>query len=76
MTNLHGKMTAPGSGGLRMQLAELRGRVDGLAARFNEEYGGSNEAAQRAEQLAAAIQRLEWALGRQQSRKASEATSR
>ncbi len=51
---------------LSAELAHLRRDIDGLAARFSSEYGGSNEAVQRAEQLAAAIQRLEWALARQQ----------
>jgi len=58
---------------LSTELADLRGDVDGLTARFTDEYGGSNEAAQRAEQLAAAIQRLEWALARQRLRKMSVA---
>jgi hypothetical protein len=54
---------------LSAELAHLRGDIDGLAARFSNEYGGDNEAVERAEQLAAAIQRLEWALARQQLRK-------
>jgi hypothetical protein len=60
---------------LSAELANLRGDVDGLAARFTNEYGGGNETAQRAEQLGAAIQRLEWALSRQQSRKLSAAAA-
>jgi len=66
-------MTGPGGAMSRLhwsvlstELAHLRGDIDGLAARFSNEYGGGNEAVQRAEQLAAAIQRLEWALARQQ----------
>lgn len=60
---------------LTNELADLRRDVDGLAARFGSEYGESNEAAQRAEQLAAAVQRLEWALARQQLRTMSAAAS-
>jgi hypothetical protein len=59
---------------LSAELADLRGDVDGLTARFTNEYGGGNETAQRAEQLGAAIQRLEWALSRQQLRKMSGAS--
>jgi hypothetical protein len=59
---------------LSTQLAGLRGEADGLAARFTNEYGAGDEATQRAEQLGAAIQRLEWALSRQQSRKMSAAS--
>ena len=55
------------------ELADLRLDVDGLAARFSKDYGCGNEAAQRAEQLSAAIQRLEWALSRQQLRRMAAA---
>jgi chromosome segregation ATPase len=71
MTSLRNKIARLHWSVLRNELAELRGDVDGLAARFNNEYGGGNEAAQRAEQLAAAIQRLEWALARQHLRRLS-----
>ena len=54
------------SGALTAELAELRAEVDRLTFRFTLAYGGDHEAAQRAEQLAASIQRLEWALARQQ----------
>jgi len=53
---------------LTNELADLRCDVAGLVQRFGSEYGGGTEPAQRAEQLVAAIQRLEWALARQQSR--------
>jgi hypothetical protein len=59
---------------LSHELAALRGDVGGLATRFSNEYGVSNEAAQRAEQVAAAIQRLEWALARQHMRSLSAAS--
>jgi hypothetical protein len=49
---------------LSLELANLRRDVDWLAVRFADEYGNQDEAAQRAEQLAAAILRLEWALSR------------
>jgi hypothetical protein len=51
---------------LSTELADLRSDVDYLTVRFTREYGGNNEASERAQQLAAAIQRLEWALARQQ----------
>jgi len=54
---------------LSAELAGLRSDVERLTVRFTLEYGGSNEASQRSEQLAAAIQRLEWALSRQQLHK-------
>lgn len=57
------------SNALTAELAELRAEVDRLTFRFTLAYGGDNEAAQRAEQLAASIQRLEWALARQQKPK-------
>ena len=64
---------APGFGIARLhwsalsaELAELRSDVDYLSVRFTREFGGSNEASQRAQELAAAIQRLEWALARRQ----------
>ena len=60
---------------LSAELATLRGDIDGLTVRFSNEYGVSNEPAQRAEQLAAAIQRLEWALARQHMRKMSAVAS-
>ena len=61
---------------LSNELAELRSDVAGLAHRFGSEYGGGTEPAQRAEQLVAAIQRLEWALARQQSRCMSAAAGK
>lgn len=73
MTNLKSRISRLHWSVLGRELAQLRGDVDGLAARFSSEYGGSNEAVQRAEQLAAAIQRLEWALSRQQVRKMTAA---
>ncbi|HEX5228485.1 MAG TPA: hypothetical protein VFW44_12275 [Bryobacteraceae bacterium] len=51
---------------LPSELAALRSEFDRLTYRFTLAWGGENEAAQRAEQLSAAIQRLEWALARQQ----------
>jgi hypothetical protein len=75
MTNLRNRISRLHWSVLSAELADLRGDVDGLAARFTNEYGRANETTQRAEQLGAAIQRLEWALSRQQSRKLSAASS-
>lgn len=55
------------------ELARVRSDVDGLAARFASEYGNYSEAVERAEQLSAAIQRLEWAISRLQLRKMAAA---
>lgn len=75
MTNLNDSIARFHWRTLRTDLADLRGDMDGLALRFRLEYGGSNEAVQRAEQLAGAIQRLEWALARQMPRGLSAAAS-
>jgi hypothetical protein len=53
---------------LAHDLASLRVGVDRLAAKLCSEGGESDEASQRAEQLSAAIQRLEWALERRKLR--------
>ena len=69
MTNFRGGLTAPRFGGsIGEHLAILRGDIDEFTRTLSVEYGEDNEAAQRAEQLSAAIQRLEWALARQRPR--------
>jgi ribosome-associated translation inhibitor RaiA len=50
------------SGALDAQLATLRTNIDDLTRSLDDEYGANNEAVHRAEQLSAAIQRLEWRL--------------
>jgi hypothetical protein len=65
MTNLRGELAQLPPGALHAHLAALRVNIDDLTQVLGHEYGGDNEAVQRAEQLSAAIQRLEWALARQ-----------
>lgn len=50
------------SSALIAELAALRNGIDGLTARLREKHGDGDQAALRAEQVSAAIQRLEWAL--------------
>ncbi len=45
-------------------LAKLRAEMDGLTIRLARERGGASQATIRAEQISHAIQRLEWALAR------------
>jgi hypothetical protein len=45
-------------------LARLRAEMDGLTIRLTRERGGASQATIRAEQISHAIQRLEWALER------------
>lgn len=47
-------------------LATLRSEMDGLTIRLAREHGRSSEATLRAEQISNAIQRLEWALDREE----------
>ena len=68
MTNLI-DFRPPYHGAIDTQLAMLRADVDRLTRSLGNEYGEDNEAALRAEQLSAAIQRLEWALQRQRPRR-------
>jgi hypothetical protein len=58
---------------LDIQLAQLRASIDALTRDLSAKHGENNEPVQRAEQLSAAIQRLEWALARQQPRTRSAA---
>jgi hypothetical protein len=53
----------------------LRADVDLLAAKFRSEAGDNDESAQRAEQLSAAIQRLEWALARRKPHHGAKASA-
>ena len=59
----------PYSGTLNVQLTMLRAHIDELARSLANDYGESDETTLRAEQLSAAIQRLEWALQRQKTRR-------
>ena len=61
-------MTQIDSVALAKELASLRGDVDGLAAGLKRDQGETAELTVRAEELSAAIQRLEWALCRWQTR--------
>ena len=58
-------------GTVDVHLAALRADIDDFSRRLGSEYGEGNEVVQRAEQLSAAIQRLEWALARQRPRSRS-----
>ncbi|HEX4168154.1 MAG TPA: hypothetical protein VHZ55_22025 [Bryobacteraceae bacterium] len=53
-----------GERALTDNLASLRAEMDGLTIKLAREHGRSSQAAVRAEQIAHAIQRLEWALER------------
>ncbi len=53
------------------ELAAIRNYIDGLTATLREEHGDDDQAALRAEQVSGAIQRLEWALCRKRSKRAS-----
>jgi len=53
------------------ELASLRSGIDGLTITLRDKHGVDNEAALRAEQVSAAIQRLEWALAPKRSKRAS-----
>jgi hypothetical protein len=68
MTHLRSPLAQLPPGALDAQLAALRINIDDLTQILGDEYGGDNEAAHRAEQLSAAIQRLEWALARHELR--------
>ena len=69
MTNLRNGLALSRFGSLDVQLAALRADIDELARSFSDEYDEDSEPVQRAEQLSAAIQRLEWALERQRHRR-------
>jgi len=56
---------------LSTELGALRENVDALGADYIGKYGSGAEVAQRAEALSAAIQRLEWAISRQQLQRMS-----
>lgn len=58
-------ITPPPGLALAAFLAKLRAEMDGLALRLSREHGTASETAVRAEQIAHAIQRLEWALERE-----------
>ena len=60
---------------LSKELATLRGDVDGLAASLKREQGETAEVTVRAEELSAAIQRLEWAISRRLDEQPVEASS-
>lgn len=61
-------MTHINSTALAKELASLRSEVDGLAASLKKDHGEEAEVTVRAEELSAAIQRLEWAVLRWQPR--------
>lgn len=73
MTNLRNGLAALPAGPLGMQLAALRANIDELAQKLGDQYRGTDEPMNRAEQLSAAIQRLEWALERHRVRSRSAA---
>ena len=50
-------------------VARVRTEMENLLLQFERRYGGESEVALRAEQACAAVQRLIWALERQQSEK-------
>ncbi len=56
---------------LKTLLATLRAEMDGLTLKLARERGKESESAERAEQTAHAIQRLEWALQREDEPSAS-----
>jgi hypothetical protein len=60
---------------LMVELRELRVHVDGLAVKFNKEYGANSETLELAEELSVAIQRLERALLQEQLQKISAASA-
>ena len=68
MTNLKGGLIHLHWGTLTTELGTLRAGVDELRASLSGKYGPSHEIVQRTEGLSAAIQRLEWAISRQQLR--------
>ena len=56
---------------LHSVLATLRAEMDGLTLKLARERGKESESVDRAEQIAHAIQRLEWALQREDEPSAS-----
>jgi hypothetical protein len=54
-----------GQKSLPATLAALRAEMDGLTIRLAREHGAESQATVRAEQISHAIQRLEWALQRE-----------
>lgn len=66
-------MTHINSIALANELARLRVDVDGLAANLKKDRGEDAEVTIRAEELSAAIQRLEWAILRWQPQEAAKA---
>ena len=58
-------------GSLSSVLSALRAEMDGLTLKLARERGRNSESAERAEQIAHAIQRLEWALQREDKPSAS-----
>ena len=73
MTHLKTRLVHLHWSALSNELSTLRASVDELGAEFNGRYGSSDEVAQRTEALSAAIQRLEWAVSRHESRRMSAA---
>jgi hypothetical protein len=74
VTNLKSGLVHLHGSALNSELATLRASVDELGAAFVDKYGQSDEVVQRTEALSAAIQRLEWAISRQQLRRMSAAS--
>lgn len=68
MTRVKGRLAHLHWSALATELAILRASIDGLVAKFSNEYEypGNAELVQRAQQVSAAIQHLERALARQQ----------
>lgn len=60
-------MTGEGQTSLSSALAVLRAEFDGLSIRLAREYGRESQVVMRAEQISSAVQRLEWALDREDS---------
>jgi hypothetical protein len=71
MTNLKSGLVHLHWSTLTSELGTLRASVDALGVAFSGQYGQSDEVVQRTEALSAAIQRLEWAISRQQLRRMS-----
>ncbi len=64
MTDVTDRLADLHPNGLAIELAALRDEIESLVIRFEIEHGDKSETMQRAEQAAAAIQRLEWAIRR------------
>lgn len=71
MTNLKSGLVHLHWSTLTSELGTLRASVDALGVAFRDQYVQSDDVVQRTEALSAAIQRLEWAISRQQLRRMS-----